>query len=220
MYVELFVRLTSKLGRCVADDPRMCMRVFGAVWTRESLDINKKSCHTVLICFFFWVESLSENMDSATLPNTNIVVEVGIASELFTAKGAACHWAVQPRQRRGQETSPVHNVYSFALVKDSSVFFQQQHDSGSNKLWHRCAVPLGRGKKSAWKGACDLVFLFVRLFHNQNTKFIEILRPRLQQRRMIHDSTKILNISVFGWHIMLPCVCDWIMMFQCAQWHL
>ncbi len=77
MYVCMYVRPSHKtstirqndfrLGRFAADDPRMCMCAFGAVWTFESIIINTISCHVMLFCFFFCVESMSENTDSVTL---------------------------------------------------------------------------------------------------------------------------------------------------------
>ncbi len=48
------------------------------------------------------------------------------------------------------------------------------------------------------EGALVLLFPFVRLFHNQTTKFVDIICTRQHRERTINDSTKISNIFVLG----------------------
>ncbi len=103
-------QIDFKLGRCVADVPKICMCAFGAVWTRDVLDINKN------LGIFIWSVSSSahwlsegEHGQHRFAISTHIVVEGGTASvgPLFTVTGATplCR-AVQPcHDREGERTS-------------------------------------------------------------------------------------------------------------------
>ncbi len=78
------------LGRCVADDHRMCMRAFSAVWAHKLL--IKYLANFTLVFLFVCVESVSENTDSSTLPLQHTLVESGTASELQRDSAGKPEW--------------------------------------------------------------------------------------------------------------------------------
>ncbi len=114
--VKTVCQIDFKLGRCVAEDPRICVCAFGEASKHKLFFINKIPRHVMLICLFFGVESVSENNSVFV---AHMMVEGGIGGILSIVMGLY-NPAMTERRReeeRGHLSLPHHDVQSFALLK-------------------------------------------------------------------------------------------------------
>ncbi len=79
--VKSVCQIDFKLGRCIADDLRMCMSAFGAVWTHELFNINKIFCQFSidLLLLLHEVKERKHGQRHSAIA-THIVVKNGILS--------------------------------------------------------------------------------------------------------------------------------------------